>query len=91
MIQDTEELTFTANYTLTDFQTVNEYYDGEEHDFAVWLGGTESGATVTPDGSDGKFEFKAMLSVFANGGGVNEVVDMTITLTPTTVITLASE
>lgn len=90
-IQDTEDLTFTANYTLTDFQAVNEYYDGTEYDWAVWLGGTESGATLTPDGTDGKFEFKGMLSCYVNGGGVNEVVDMTITLTPSTVITLASD
>lgn len=90
-IQDTEDLTFTANYTKADFQAVNEYYDGEEHDFAVWLGGTETGGTLTPDGSDGKFEFKGMLSCYVNGGGVNEVVDMTITLTPSTVIKLASQ
>lgn len=90
-IQDTEDLTFTANYTLADFQAVNKYYDGAEHDWAVWLGGTESGATLTPDGTDGKFEFKGMLSCYVNGGGVNEVVDMTITLTPSTVITLASD
>ena len=90
-IQDTEDLTFTANYTLEDFQAVNEYYDGAEYDWAVWLGGTESGATLTPDGTDGKFEFKGMLSCYVNGGGVNEVVDMTITLTPSTVITLASD
>lgn len=90
-IQDTEDMTFTANYTLADFQAVNAYYDGEEHDFAVWLGGTESGSTVTPDGSDGKFQFKGMLSCYVNGGGVNEVVDMTITLTPSTVIELVAD
>lgn len=89
-IQDTEDLTFTANYTLADYQAVNEYYDGQEYDFAVWLGGTESGSTLTPDGTDGKFEFKGQLSCYVNGGGVNEVVDMTITLTPSTVITLGA-
>ena len=86
-IQDTEDLTFTANYTPENYQAVNTYYDNEEHDFAVWLGGTESGSTLTPDGSNGKFSFTGMLSVYVNGGGVNEVVDMTITLTPSTVIT----
>lgn len=85
-IQDTEDLTFTANYTVEDYQTVNELYDGQEHYFAVWLGGTETGSTVTPEGTDGKFSFQGMLSCYVNGGGVNEVVDMTITLTPATVI-----
>lgn len=90
MIQDTEDLTFTANYTLDDYKKVYEYYDGKEYEWAVWLGGTESGATLTPDGTDGKFEFKGQLSCYVNGGGVNEVVDMTITLTPSTVISLVN-
>ena len=86
MIQDTEDLTFTCNYTVEDYQKVNEYYDGNEYEWAVWLGGTETGSTVTADGTDGQFSFTGMLSVYVNGGGVNEVVDMTITLTPSTVI-----
>lgn len=55
---------------------------------AVWFGGTESGGSVTPTGSDGKFSFKGQLSVYPTGGGVNEVVGMNITIAPTTVITL---
>lgn len=82
-------LEFTANYTKADYTTVKAL-EGAEHDFAVWMGGTVSGSTVTPDGSDGKFEFKGRLSVFPNGGGVNEVVEMTISIAPSTPITLAS-
>ena len=86
-IQSNDALEFTANYTKTDFDTLKAL-EGTECDFAVWFGGTESGGVATPDGSNGKFEFKGQLSVFPVGGGVNEVVDMTITNAPSTPITM---
>ena len=49
---------------------------------------SEAGDIVIPTGSDGKFKFKGQLSVFAAGGGVNEVVGMTITIAPSTPITM---
>ena len=87
-IQSLDALEFTANYTKTDFETLKAL-EGSEQDFAVWFGGTESAGTLTPTGTDGKFEFKGQLSVFPVGGGVNEVVDMTVTIAPSTPITLA--
>ena len=89
-IQSLDALEFTANYTKTDFTTLKAL-EGQEKEFAVWFGASESGSTLTPDGSDGKFEFKGQLSVFPVGGGVNEVVDMTITIAPSTPITMASD
>lgn len=86
-IQSLDALEFTANYTKADF-TKLKALDGVENDYAVWFGGTESGGVLTPTGSDGKFEFKGQLSVFPGGGGVNEVVDMTITIAPSTPITM---
>ena len=88
-IQSLDALEFTANYTKADFTALKDL-DGVEEDYAVWFGGTESGGVVTPTGSDGKFEFKGKLSVFPVGGGVNEVVDMTITIAPSTPITMGS-
>lgn len=88
-IQSSDALEFTANYASTDFTTLKAL-EGTETQFAVWLGGTESGGTVTPTGSDGKFEFEGYLSVFPVGGGVNEVVDMTITIAPSSPITVGS-
>lgn len=88
-IQSLDALEFTANYTKSDFSALKDL-EGEECDFAVWFGGTESGGTLTPTGTDGKFEFKGKLSVFPVGGGVNEVVDMTITIAPSTPITMGS-
>ena len=86
-IQSLDALEFTANNTKADF-TKLKALDGVENDYAVWFGGTESGGTLTPTGTDGKFEFKGQLSVFPVGGGVNEVVDMTITIAPSTPITM---
>ena len=85
-IQSSDALEFTANYTKTDYETLAALAETEA-DYAVWFGGTESGGVVTPDGSNGKFAFKGYLSVNVNGGGVNEVVEMTITIAPSTVIT----
>lgn len=90
-VQDTGSLSFTAFYTTTDYQAVKALDDGEsDHDFAVWFGGTKSGETVTPTGSNGKFSFKGQLSVYVNGGGVNDPVSMTITIAPSTDITFSA-
>ena len=56
---------------------------GTEKDIAVWFGASENDNVYTPDGSRGKFEGKGYLSVYINGGGVNEPVNMTITATMT--------
>lgn len=88
-IQSLDALEFECNYTLEDY-TKLKAMEGTEADFAVWLGGTVTGGTVTPTGSDGKFEFKGQLSVFVNGGGVNEVVNMTVSIAASTPITLGS-
>lgn len=86
-IQSLDGLEFKANYSLDDYKALKAM-EGEEKEYAVWLGGTETGGVLTPTGSNGKFKFKGTLSVYANGGGVNEVVDMTITIAPSTVIKL---
>ena len=87
-IQETEAMSFTCNYTKSDFSALNAL-KGSEGDYAVWFGGTVSGGVATPDGTAGKFSFKGYLDVFVSGGGVNEVVDMTVTIAPSTVITFA--
>ena len=89
-IQNLDALEFTANYTKADFAKLKAL-EGTEYDFAVWFGGTEEANVLTPTGSDGKFEFKGQLSAFPVGGGVNEVVDMTITIAPSTPITMAAD
>jgi hypothetical protein len=86
-IQSLDALEFNANYTLADYKKLKAL-EGKENEYAVWFGGTEAGDTVTPTGADGKFKFKGQLSAFPVGGGVNEVVDMTITIAPSTPISM---
>lgn len=87
-IQSLDALAFTANYTKEDY-TKLKALEGVKNDYAVWFGGTEEAGVVTPTGTDGKFEFKGQLSAYPVGGGVNEVVDMNITIAPSTPITMA--
>ncbi len=84
-IQSLDGLSFSANYDMTTFKTLKAL-EGKKASYAVWFGGAELSGTVTPDGSNGKFSFDGELSVYPVGGGVNEVVGMTITIAPSTPI-----
>ena len=84
-IQGAEALEFTANYSATDFQTLKALA-GTKTSFAVWFGATVSAGVTTPTGSDGKFSFDGYLDVHVSGGGVNEVVDMVVTIIPASTI-----
>lgn len=88
-IQSLEGMSFTANYDKEVYTTLEALKDKDES-YSVWFGGTESESGVTPTGDDGKFNFKGKLSVFVSGGGVNEVRNMTITIAPSTPITMAT-
>ena len=88
-IQSLEGMSFTANYDKQAYITLEALKDKDES-YSVWFGGTESADGVTPTGEDGKFNFKGKLSVFVSGGGVNEVRNMTITIAPSTPITMAT-
>jgi hypothetical protein len=70
---------FTANYKKEDFDTLKDL-ENTLTPFAVYFG---------EDGTDGKFSWEGYLSVRVNGGGVNEVVGMTISIAPATAITFA--
>lgn len=85
-IQSLDALEFECNYTLADYTKLKEL-EGEDKEFAVWLGGDGS----TPTGEDGKFAFNGQLSVYVNGGGVNEVVNMTVSIAASTPITLGED
>ena len=78
-IQSLDGLEFNANYTKADF-TKLKALEGKDESYAVYFG---------QEGADGKFEFNGSLSVFPVGGGVNEVVGMTISIAPSTPITVA--
>ena len=75
-IQGADALEFTANYDKADY-TKLVALKGKNEAYAVYFG---------EEGTDGKFEFSGYLSVRVNGGGVNEVVGMTISIAPSTEI-----
>lgn len=79
-IQSLEGLEFNANYTKADFTKLKEL-EGKDESYAVFFGA---------EGAEGKFEFKGSLSVYPVGGGVNEVVGMTISIAPSTPITIGA-
>ena len=84
-IQSLDGLSFTANYDVTNFKALKAL-EGKNEKYAVWFGGTEASNVLTPTGSDGKFTFDGQLSAYPTGGGVNEVVDIGITIAPSTPI-----
>ena len=78
-IQSSDALEFTANYTKEDYTKCNAL-KGKKESYAVYFG---------EEGVNGKFEFDGYLSARVNGGGVNEVVGMTISIAPATPITVS--
>lgn len=89
-IQNNDAMSFEANYNPTVLTSLQALADGTAKHWAVWFGGSVSGSTLTPDGSDGKFEFDGILDVYVSGGGVNEGRSMNISITPTTDITFTA-
>ena len=87
-IESLDGLEFTANYTKADYDKLVAL-KGQDKKFSVWLGGTVANGVATPTGDNGKFNFSGQLSVVVNGGGVNEVVGMTISIAPSSAITVA--
>lgn len=88
-IQTNDALVFTANYDKSDYQTLKNL-EGTANDYAIWFGGTDNASGVaTPTGDKGKFSFSGEISTHVVGGGVNEVVDMSISIAPTTPIQFA--
>ena len=86
-VESRDAMEFECNYTKADYDKLKAL-EGTEGSFSIWLGGTVSNGVVTPTGSDGKYDFKGYPSVYINGGGVNEVVKMTLTIAPSTAITI---
>lgn len=81
-IQENEPITFTALYDGTEYSTLKAL-EGDEENYAIYFGGTDAS---TPTGDDGQFTFKGYLSVYVNGGAVNEARQMTVVIAPSTAI-----
>lgn len=77
-VQSVESMTFTANYLITTYTSLktNALTDGYfELDFGA---------------SGGKATWEGQYDVYVNEGGVNDAVEMTIVVYPSTVITIAA-
>lgn len=88
-IGDTAEQSYNANYTPANYAAVKAL-EGHQYDYAVWFGASGAEGSEIPDGHYGKFSWTGDISAGITGGGVNEAVGMTVTCTPSTVITYAS-
>ncbi len=88
-IGDTAEQQYEANYTPENYAKVKAL-EGHQYEYAVWFGASGSEGSEVPDGHYGKFEWTGDISAGISGGGVNEAVGMTVTTTPSTVITYSS-
>lgn len=82
-------LEFTANWDLDDYKKVIAYR-GKDTDYAVWFGGTESDGSVTPTGSEGKFEFTGDIDAWPKGAGVSAVREMGVAIVPSTPVKLVT-
>lgn len=72
-IKSSSAIAFTANYTSADYDSVDADSDTDLY--------------YSLEFSDGSiFSWQGQHSVYVNGGGVNEAVNMTITVMPSTVI-----
>lgn len=82
-------LEFTCNYTPENVAAL-EAVAGEETYFGIWFGATETTSngttTVTPDGSEGKFNFKGILSYWSDSLSVGAVHNLKFSIAPTTEI-----
>ena len=88
-IGDTAEQQYNANYTPENYSKIKGL-EGHQYEYAVWFGATGSEGSETPDGHNGKFAWTGDISAGISGGGVNEAVGMTVTTTPSTVITFST-
>lgn len=77
-IQSSEAMNFTANYDSDKYDEL-KLLENKTEKYAVWFGNDGNG-------SAGKFKFDGQLSVYVNETSVNGVVEMTITIVPTTPI-----
>ena len=75
-IQSLDNLTFTTNFDPDEYLALKDNA-GKECYFELWHGVDSSGE---PDGHNGAHYWDGQYSVFENGGGVNEVINATITV-----------
>lgn len=75
-VQSVDQMEFTLNYDYTVLTTIKAD-EGKSLYFELDFG---------TDGADGKFHWQGQLAIYVNEGEVNGVREMTLVVTPSTVI-----
>ena len=84
-----EGLEFTANYTKANYKKLTDRMDAEKNadgSYALVYGGTLGSDDVVTNDGEGAFLFKGKLNGYPKGGEVNSVVDLGISIAPSTTI-----
>ena len=74
---------FNCNYDKATYTTIDGMAE-TTYTFAIWKGGTGSGSSITPTGSDGKWSFDGQITVGTADGDVDGSFDMVVTIYPST-------
>lgn len=77
-VQTVDQMEFTANYTLEDYESVLQKAGTEDQVYELAFGA---------NGADGVFTWTGTHTVYVNGGDVNAVREMTIVCTPSSAVT----
>lgn len=88
-IIELDTLEFTANYDKAKYLELKEL-EGKDNAYAIYMDKSPTPGG-TPTGDDGIITFKGVLTVYITGGGVNEVVDMNISVTASTPLTMKAD
>lgn len=81
-VQSQDAMSFTVNYDLATYKKIKALT--VEQDLSIWLGNDG-------DGTEGKFAGKGKVNVYVNEADVNAVIEMTVSVTPTTKFALEEE
>jgi len=81
-VQSQDAMSFTVNYDLATYKKIKALT--VEQDLSIWLGNDG-------DGTEGKFTGKGKVNVYVNEADVNAVIEMTVSVTPTTKFALEEE
>jgi len=82
-LQSQGALTFTANYWKEDVERILGL-SRKDLLFSVWFGGNRVAGVEEPTGDRGKWSWQGQLTAWPTGGGTNDKVGLSITLSAAT-------
>ncbi len=76
---------FPFNYTGAEYKNMQDSYEGKSLDYSLWIGDEQqSDGSFKPTGADGKFNFKATMSLSMSEVSDNSVMEAKVVLLPET-------